>query len=70
MTANGPAPLPGFDEPAEGRLRVVCRMCGRPLHDPTARLWGLGADCRHKLALRSAPRPPERQLEQETLPGT
>ncbi|MDT0321739.1 DUF6011 domain-containing protein [Streptomyces millisiae] len=66
--------LPGVDEPSAvagegGRPRVTCRLCGRPLHGREARLWGLGPDCRAKLALRQAPRPPERPVEQDPLPG-
>lgn len=63
--------LPGVAEPpsADGRPRVACRLCGRPLHDREARLWGLGPDCRAKLALRTAPRPPEHPVEQDPLPG-
>lgn len=48
---------------------VHCRLCGRPLHGHTAKRWGLGADCRRKLRLRSAPRPPAFEVEQDTLPG-
>ncbi|GAB2874651.1 DUF6011 domain-containing protein [Streptomyces mayteni] len=61
--------FPGEDDRADGRPRVTCRLCGRPLHDREARLWGLGPDCRAKLALRQAPRPPERPVEQDPLPG-
>ncbi|HLL34073.1 MAG TPA: DUF6011 domain-containing protein [Streptomyces sp.] len=67
-----PAPLPGVDPPAgpDGeRPRVVCRLCGRPLRDPEARLWGLGHGCRDKLALRTAPRSGPWEVEQEALPG-
>ncbi|MEU1787074.1 DUF6011 domain-containing protein [Streptomyces sparsogenes] len=70
MTPDDPAPLPGFDEPAAGRSRITCRMCGRPLRGSKARMWGLGEDCRGKLEMRSAPRPPEHEVEQETLPGS
>ena len=69
MAATDPAPLPGFDEPAAGRSRVTCRMCGRPLRGREARMWGLGEDCRAKLAMRAAPRPPAHEVEQDTLPG-
>lgn len=69
MTAD-PAPLPGLDdEPVEGRSRVTCRMCGRPLRGRQARMWGLGEDCREELRIRTAPQPAEREVEQETLPG-
>ncbi|NSC20405.1 hypothetical protein FM076_03900 [Streptomyces albus subsp. chlorinus] len=73
----GAAVLPG-SEPEEGgedlpgraaRGRVVCRMCGQPLRDRASRLWGLGPDCRHKLAVRTAPVPPAHEVEQDTLPG-
>ncbi|MGW5018712.1 MULTISPECIES: DUF6011 domain-containing protein [Streptomyces] len=60
-------PLPG-SEPREGR-RVLCRMCGNPLRDRVSRVWGLGPDCRHKLAVRTAPAPPGRPVDQEPLPG-
>ncbi|TVL89791.1 DUF6011 domain-containing protein [Streptomyces sp. SAJ15] len=72
MTAHDPEPLPGFKDPptpAKGRLPVTCRMCGRPLRDRDARLWGLGPGCRHKLHTRSAPRPPSHEIQQDTLPG-
>ncbi|MGP3988197.1 DUF6011 domain-containing protein [Streptomyces sp. 3N207] len=55
-------------EPVPGR-RVLCRMCGQPLRDRASRLWGLGPDCRHKLAVRSAPTPPRREVDQDALPG-
>ncbi|CAM2964620.1 DUF6011 domain-containing protein [Streptomyces albus] len=61
------AVLPG-GEATPGR-RVLCRMCGQPLRDRASRLWGLGPDCRHKLALRTAPPPPVRDVEQDPLPG-
>ncbi|MEU1663607.1 DUF6011 domain-containing protein [Streptomyces sparsogenes] len=69
MTPDDPAPLPGLDQPAAGRPRVTCRMCGRPLRGREARMWGLGEDCRDKLAVRTAPRPAASEVEQETLPG-
>ncbi|MFH8370116.1 DUF6011 domain-containing protein [Streptomyces sp. NPDC018031] len=56
--------------PPEGRPLVRCRACGRPLRDRDARLWGLGAGCRHKLDTRTAPRLREHEVEQDTLPGT
>lgn len=62
-----PEPLPD-SHPVEGR-RVLCRMCGQPLRDRASRMWGLGPDCRHKLALRSAPVPPLHEVDQDTLPG-
>ncbi|MDG9706450.1 DUF6011 domain-containing protein [Streptomyces sp. DH37] len=63
-------PLPGAPEPSgEDRPRVTCRMCGRPLRDRQARLWGLGVECREKLAVRSAPVPRHWEVEQEALPG-
>ncbi|WP_410538834.1 DUF6011 domain-containing protein [Streptomyces sp. KL2] len=65
-----PVPLPGSPEPpGEDRPRVTCRMCGRPLRDRQARLWGLGVECREKLALRTAPAPGRWDVEQEALPG-
>ncbi|MEU5024701.1 MULTISPECIES: DUF6011 domain-containing protein [Streptomyces] len=70
MTADDPTTLPGLvEEPSAPRRRVTCRMCGRPLRGREARLWGLGDECRAKLAVRSAPRPPAHDVEQETLPG-
>ncbi|MFI1336000.1 DUF6011 domain-containing protein [Streptomyces sp. NPDC020845] len=70
MTADDPITLPGLvEEPSAPRRRVTCRMCGRPLRGREARLWGLGDECRAKLAVRSAPRPPARDVEQEMLPG-
>lgn len=68
--AAGPAPeseLPG-SEPVTGR-RVLCRMCGQPLRDRASRIWGLGPDCRGKLALRTAPAPPRDEVPQDPLPG-
>ncbi|MDJ1135625.1 DUF6011 domain-containing protein [Streptomyces iconiensis] len=60
--------LPG-SEPVAGR-RVLCRMCGQPLRDRASRIWGLGPDCRHKLALRTAPaRTGQDEVPQDTLPG-
>ncbi|WP_435837662.1 DUF6011 domain-containing protein [Streptantibioticus parmotrematis] len=60
----------GHDESAPtGRRRVTCRVCGRPLHGRQARLWGLGDDCRAKLAQRAAPRPPVHEADQDPLPG-
>ncbi|WP_326692384.1 MULTISPECIES: DUF6011 domain-containing protein [unclassified Streptomyces] len=59
--------LPG-SELVEGR-RVLCRMCGQPLRDRASRIWGLGPDCRHKLAVRTAPAPPAHEVEQDALPG-
>ncbi|MFP8907341.1 DUF6011 domain-containing protein [Streptomyces atacamensis] len=65
-----PVPLPGSPEPSGGgRPRVTCRMCGRPLRDRQARLWGLGVECRERLALRAAPAPGRWEVEQEALPG-
>ncbi|MFI0862337.1 DUF6011 domain-containing protein [Streptomyces smyrnaeus] len=61
------APLPG-SEPVSGR-RVLCRMCGQPLRDRASRLWGLGPDCRRKLAVRSAPAPARHEVDQDALPG-
>jgi hypothetical protein len=55
-------------EPTPAR-RVLCRMCGQPLRDRASRLWGLGPDCRHKLAVRTAPTPPGHEVDQEALPG-
>lgn len=68
MATADPAPLPGFDEPVAGRSRVSCRMRGRPLRGREARMWGLGEDCRAKLAMRTAPKPPTHEVEQDTLP--
>jgi hypothetical protein len=63
--------LPGVPPAGEGepRRRVECAVCGRPLRDATARLWGLGEGCRAKLALRAAPRPPDPGVDQDPLPG-
>lgn len=64
------AALPGLgEEPLAARRRVTCRMCGRPLRGREARLWGLGDECRAKLAMRGAPKPPAHDVEQDTLPG-
>ncbi|MGY1453865.1 DUF6011 domain-containing protein [Streptomyces sp. SS8] len=67
----GAEPLPGSPEPPGegGRPRVTCRMCGRPLRDRQARLWGLGVECREKLAVRTAPVPGRWEVAQEALPG-
>ncbi|GAA2620447.1 DUF6011 domain-containing protein [Streptomyces axinellae] len=62
------APALPDSEPVAGR-RVLCRMCGQPLRDRASRIWGLGPDCRHKLAVRTAPTPPVTEVEQDTLPG-
>jgi hypothetical protein len=68
MTApDDPLPLP-LDEP-RGQRRVRCRVCKRPLTGRTARLWGLGEDCRQKLQERTARRPGGFVVEQEGLPG-
>ena len=64
---DGEERLPG-SEPVGGR-RVLCRMCGQPLRDRASRVWGLGPDCRHKLALRTAPAPPLGEVAQDPLPG-
>ncbi|URN11332.1 DUF6011 domain-containing protein [Streptomyces radiopugnans] len=69
MTA-APAPLPGEPTaPGEGRLRVLCRVCGKPLRDPVARRWGLGRECWGKLDLRAARARGRWDVEQDTLPG-
>ncbi|MEU5609125.1 DUF6011 domain-containing protein [Streptomyces sparsogenes] len=69
-SASPPVALPGLgEEPLPARRRVTCRMCGRPLRGREARLWGLGDECRAKLAVRGAPRPPAHDVEQDTLPG-
>ncbi|WP_062216367.1 DUF6011 domain-containing protein [Streptomyces sp. NBRC 109706] len=62
-----PALLPDPEE--RRRPPVHCRLCGRPLRDREARTWGLGPECRAKLALRTAPPPPERPVDQDPLPG-
>ncbi|WP_078591991.1 DUF6011 domain-containing protein [Streptomyces megasporus] len=65
-----PSPLPDSPEPpARERPPVRCRLCGRPLRDRQARLWGLGPECRGKLAVRSAPRTTGWEVAQEALPG-
>lgn len=68
MPSDALLPLPLAAE-LRGQSAVRCRMCGRPLTDPAARRWGLGDDCRAKLAERSAPRPGGFVVEQEALPG-
>lgn len=70
-TDADPLPLPGLDDepPVEGRPRVTCRLCGRPLTDRHGRLYGLGPDCRRKLHVRTVPRPPEHDVKQDALPG-
>ncbi|MGW8375472.1 DUF6011 domain-containing protein [Actinacidiphila sp. SB3-2] len=70
---DAPVPMPESEllpdsAPVTGR-RVLCRMCGQPLRDRASRLWGLGPDCRHKLSLRTAPSPPQHEVDQDTLPG-
>jgi hypothetical protein len=62
-------PATGPPEPDGGPAPVTCRLCGRPLTGRAARRWGLGEECRAKLRERSAPRPPAREVDQETLPG-
>jgi hypothetical protein len=62
-------PLPLADVPAEGRQRVTCRLCGRPLYGREARLWSLGDDCRAKLGLRTGRRPGGFEVEQDGLFG-
>ncbi len=52
-----------------GRRGVTCRLCGRPLTGRDARRRGIGDGCRAKLHERVAPRPPARDIEQDTLPG-
>ncbi|GAA1913067.1 hypothetical protein GCM10009716_23430 [Streptomyces sodiiphilus] len=70
MSSADLPPLPGLEqEPGARGRRVVCRLCGRPLTDREARTWGLGAGCREKLALRTAPRPATPEVEQDALPG-
>lgn len=66
---DDPLPLPGAatEVPGEGRRRVLCRLCGRPLTGREARLWALGEDCRRKLAERTAPRPGAFDVEQDGL---
>lgn len=61
--------VPDDELPAEARRRVTCRMCGRPLRDREARMWGLGPECRGKLDPRIAPTPPAHEVEQDPLPG-
>ncbi|MEV1006662.1 DUF6011 domain-containing protein [Streptomyces sp. NPDC049881] len=68
MDADEPALLPLPD--GGRRPPVTCRLCGRRLYGREARMWGLGPECRAKLAVRVAPLPPEHPVEQETLPGT
>lgn len=63
-----PLPLPDDHQPTGEQPRVTCRLCGRPLYGRQARLWGLGDDCRAKLAERAAPRPGGFDIEQDTLP--
>lgn len=75
----GPAPLPGPGEGtgtlgdtgdlSAGHGTVRCRVCGRPLRGRQARRLGVGEDCRAKLGERTAPRPPARPVDQDTLPG-
>lgn len=67
--APGEDTLPAPEDPEPERSRVTCRLCGRPLTGRAARRWGLGEECRAKLRERAAPRPPAREVEQETLPG-
>ncbi|MCQ4084514.1 DUF6011 domain-containing protein [Streptomyces sp. RB6PN25] len=70
MTAEPSTPLPLEDPPEpDGRRRVTCALCGRPLTGREARLWGLGDGCRAKLAERTAPQPGRFDVEQDTIPG-
>lgn len=69
LPGTAPAVPPADESPEVERRRVECRVCGRPLRDATARLWGLGHGCRAKLRLRSAPRPAPVEVPQDPLPG-
>ncbi|MGP4111478.1 DUF6011 domain-containing protein [Streptomyces sp. 4N509B] len=63
-------PLPGLESTESQQLPpVVCRLCGRPLHDRVARQWRLGPECREKLGVRLALDPAAHEVEQEALPG-
>jgi hypothetical protein len=65
-------PLPGLlpvEPPEQGRPRVVCQDCGRPLTGAVARRWGRGEDCRRKLGLTGGPGPGRFEVEQEGLFG-
>lgn len=63
---TGPDHLPLPTEPVRERLRVRvnCRRCHRPLHDPEPRLLRLGPECRQPDA-----RTARRDIDQDTLPG-
>jgi hypothetical protein len=63
------APLPRLDpeEPEQGRPRVTCGMCGRPLTG-AARARGVD-DCRRRLQQRTALRPSRFDVDQDTIPG-
>jgi hypothetical protein len=66
--STGVGLLPG-DPGASERPLVACRLCGRPLRGRKARLRGVGDSCLAKLRERTAPRPPQRPVEQDPLPG-
>ncbi|WP_371483503.1 DUF6011 domain-containing protein [Kitasatospora sp. NBC_00315] len=57
-------PLPIGPIPARLPQTVRCRRCGRPLHDPQARILRLGRECR-------GPEDAVRVVagDQEALPG-
>jgi hypothetical protein len=66
VTARPDPQLPLADSPVEGLLavRVTCRRCHRPLHDPESRMLRLGPECRDPD--RHARR---HDVEQDRLPG-
>jgi hypothetical protein len=66
VTAAPGQQLPLADEPVPGRLavRVTCRRCHRPLHDPESRARRLGPDCDHQRE-----RTARHDVDQDTLPG-
>jgi hypothetical protein len=63
---TGPDQLPLPTEPVRERLRVRvnCRRCHRPLHDPESRTLRLGPECR-----AGDERTTRHDVDQDTLPG-
>jgi len=57
-------PLPSGEERGRLAVRVTCRRCGRPLHDPESRMLRLGPECRG-----AAERTARHHVEQQALPG-
>jgi hypothetical protein len=57
-------PVEDVEEPGRLAVRVTCRACGRPLHDPESRLLRFGPGC------RPGTEPVRRHdVDQDALPG-